>query len=120
MAVGVTFAAARALKKSMVDLRLAVKDIPALLVKEPKFKAFSGTTKTPSKEECLVQKKKKMYRQSQKLHVQDIFTFLFKDVKSLKEEKVKNPFFFDAFFLSLDLIARLILISTSNFTKSKV
>lgn len=57
MAVGVTFAAARALKKSLVDLRLAVKDIPALLVKEPKFKAFSGTTKTPSKEECLVQKK---------------------------------------------------------------
>lgn len=52
--------------------------------------------------------------------MQDIFTFLFKDVKSLKEEKVKNPFFFDAFFLSLDLIARLILISTSNFTKSKV
>lgn len=119
MAVGVTFAAARALKKSMVDLRLAVKDIPALLVKEPKFKAFSGTTKTPSKEECLVQKKK-MYRQSQELHVQDIFTSLFKDVKSLKEEKVKNPFFFVAFFLSLDLIARLILISTNNLTKSKV
>lgn len=118
MAVGVTFAAARALKKSMVDLRLAVKDIPALLVKEPKFKAFSGTTKTPSKEECLVQKK--MYRQSQELHVQDIFTSLFKYVKSLKEEKVKNPFFFVAFFLSLDLIARLILISTNNLTKSKV
>lgn len=56
MAVGVTFAAARALKKSMVDLRLAVKDIPALLVKEPKFKGFSGTIKTPTKEECLVQK----------------------------------------------------------------
>lgn len=48
-AVGVTFTS-QALKKSTVDLRLAIKDIPALLGKEPKSSPFCGTTKTLNKE----------------------------------------------------------------------
>lgn len=87
MAVGVTFAAARALKKSMVDLRLAVKDIPALLVKEPKFKAFSGTTKTPSKEECLVQKKKKCTDRVRNCMCKIYLHFYLKMLKALRRKR---------------------------------
>lgn len=55
MAVGVTFAAARALKKLTWDLLLKI--FLPLLVKEPKSKAFCGITKTLNKKGCLIQKK---------------------------------------------------------------